>query len=201
MESPALPTTYQDWSAWHASIDPERESLLLHEDTTRLVAKEALADMFGASCQVKWNDLEERLRDLESPNLLFTGFEVLLQNYTGSTVIRTIPEIALIAVSLNNYTSLHNLPCKTVFLSQAVSVREARILTSIVKFCWSHVSWSTRGHDMFMAFGAWSAKERKDWMSMSPGIRAKRCTAWESTILRRYEKMAFVPVTANNISS
>lgn len=37
----------------------------------------------------------------------------------------------------------------------------------------------------FMAFGAWSDKEREEWSSMNPGFRAKRCSAWENTILSR----------------
>jgi hypothetical protein len=114
MENPTQPTTYQDWCDWHASIDPERESLLLHEEKSRVVAREALADMFSASHLIQWNDLVERLRDLDSPERLFNGHEALLQIYTGTTVIRTIPAVALVAVSLNNHVALHKLPCKPV---------------------------------------------------------------------------------------
>lgn len=114
MEDQTQSTTYEDWYKWHASIDPERESLLLHRDESRLVAGDVLTDMFGASELVQWSNLAERLRDLDSPKSLFDGHDALLQVYAGATTIRTIPAIALITVSLNNHMVRHNLPCKSV---------------------------------------------------------------------------------------
>ncbi|XP_014550891.1 hypothetical protein COCVIDRAFT_42688 [Bipolaris victoriae FI3] len=103
----------RDWFDWHASIDPERESLLLHEDKPRLVAEKTLVDMFTASGGIQWNDLVERLRDVESPLSLFDGHEALRERtYTGTTIIRVIPAIALIAVSLNTYVARSNLSCE-----------------------------------------------------------------------------------------
>ena len=86
----------------------------MHEEKSRVVAREALADMFSVSHLIQWNDLVERLWDLDSPERLFNGHKTLLQIYTGTTVIRTILAVALVAVSLNNSVALHKLPCKHV---------------------------------------------------------------------------------------
>lgn len=162
MDSSKQPATYQDWYDWHANINPEQESLLFHEDKLRLITENNLVDIFNASYDIQWNNLVERLRDVESPALLFDGHETLRERtYSGTTVIRVVPAIALIAVSLNNYVARCNLP---------------------FKFSWSHVSRSSHEGDLYMSFGAWPAEEREVWMSTSPGFRAKRCTVWESTI-------------------
>ncbi|USP75483.1 hypothetical protein yc1106_02757 [Curvularia clavata] len=144
--------TDQDWQDWHNSIDIEREILVIYKD--------AVVDMFSASPHIQWDNVVERLRDLESPLSLFDGHEAL-QKHVETTNIRTIPAIALIAVALNNHAVFHNQP---------------------FKFCWSNVSPSSGEESLFMTFGAWSAKETEDWKSASPGFRAKWCTVWESAI-------------------
>ncbi|KAJ5062912.1 hypothetical protein J3E74DRAFT_404540 [Bipolaris maydis] len=141
----------QHWHDWNNSIDPERQILLLYKD--------AVVDMFSASSNIQWNDLVQRLRDLESPLSLFDGHEELQKCVKSKNNIRTIPAIALIAVALNNYAASQNQP---------------------FKFCWSHIPLSSAKGDLYMAFGAWSAKEMEDWKSASPGFRAKRCTVWET---------------------
>ncbi|EMD86096.1 hypothetical protein COCC4DRAFT_176012 [Bipolaris maydis ATCC 48331] len=155
----------QHWHDWNNSIDPERQILLLYKD--------AVVDMFSASSNIQWNDLVQRLRDLESPLSLFDGHEELQKCVKSKNNIRTIPAIALIAVALNNYAASQNQP---------------------FKFCWSHIPLSSAKGDLYMAFGAWSAKEMEDWKSASPGFRAKRCTVWESTI-RHSSRAMWIPYT------
>ncbi|EMD95246.1 hypothetical protein COCHEDRAFT_1211209 [Bipolaris maydis C5] len=98
----------QDWYDWHATIDPERQSLLLHED--------APADMFKANGDIQWDDLAGRLQDVEYPELLFDGHDTL-KNHVSAIFLRTIPAVALITVSLNNYVARNNLPCKNSLYS------------------------------------------------------------------------------------
>ncbi|XP_014559656.1 hypothetical protein COCVIDRAFT_35175 [Bipolaris victoriae FI3] len=108
MRTKRLAVVDHDWDDWHATIDPERQSLLLHED--------APVDMFRASGNIQWDDLAGRLRDVECPESLFDGHDTL-KNYVSAIFLRTIPVVALITVSLNNYVVRHNLPCKNSLFS------------------------------------------------------------------------------------
>ncbi|KAL6703685.1 hypothetical protein ACN47E_009379 [Coniothyrium glycines] len=145
----------QDLCDWHANVDPERESLLLHEERTRDMAEHTLADMFGAEPELIFDKYDNLIQALKGTK----GLAAI----QGTTGIRTIPAIALITISLNNHVALHNLP---------------------FKFCWSHVALSAKTSDLFMAFGAWTVQEREEWLSLTPGVRARRCTAWETPILQ-----------------
>jgi len=101
---------------WLASLDPEQEGLLLHNQKTNRglssdMSGRSGSDISRASCHVHWSAITERLRDIYSLDRLFEGFESLETRYKIG--ISTVFPSGLLAVCLNNSANRTKQPCKS----------------------------------------------------------------------------------------
>jgi hypothetical protein len=167
-------------STWIAALDPEEESLLIHDNSLlrSLPAEALLADLPRAGKSIQWDQIRDRLRDIYSLDRLFTGNEAFQRYYTTET--QTVVPICLLAVSLNNAATRSGTPCKCYNLFNLAIAN----YINLVKFCWFNIPFKNKKATLFVSFGAWSSQEQNDWKSASPEKRVKECSAWESNIRR-----------------
>ncbi|KAF2000483.1 hypothetical protein P154DRAFT_534811 [Amniculicola lignicola CBS 123094] len=174
--------TQKDWEIWLKWLTPERESLLIHDRVSCRFPDVPMHDFASANGDVQWNELAERVQDINSLRLFGVGtgdgdrqdeltsiFPKVLQEYrTGDLrqrpnkslmASRAAPIIAVIAVALNNY-----------------------------RFLWIQGSAAS----IYIACRAWSREEMQRWTNLSPAQRALACTLWnDSDIGDSAHAMAF----------
>ncbi|CAO2652448.1 Nn.00g007310.m01.CDS01 [Neocucurbitaria sp. VM-36] len=154
---------------WLASLSLEQQSILIHPHTMmkRFPPTTALADLPRASPQIQWEDISTGLRNICSPDRLFTDFVDLLKYYATNRDI--VSPISFIAVSLNN-----------------VAIRE----NSPFRFCWLDIPFNQGTATLFMSFGARSSAEKLWWTGATPEQRMKVCSTWESDIRKSAKAIA-----------
>jgi hypothetical protein len=100
---------------WLATLSPEQESLLLHNQSTiqRLPSGVLSSDISRATHSVHWDAITERLRDIYNLGRLFENFQAsgLMERY--KTEATTVTPSGLLAVSLNNCANRSRQPCKS----------------------------------------------------------------------------------------